>query len=100
MMLYPECGYFNEERYDEYAHTYGMCEDCYRYDICRKAKTLEELKSGKMVELNFSDLSKFILDFPDNINTLMIQKTFDGYCVVVDEISVHRDIEKEIKSEF
>ena len=100
MMLYPECGYFNEERNDEYAPTYGMCEDCYRYDVCRKAKTLEELKSGNMVELNFSDLSKFILDFPDNINTLMIQKTFDGYCVVVDEISVHRDIENEIKSEF
>ena len=100
MMLEPNCGYFNEERNDEYAPPYGMCEECYRYDICRRAKTLEELLSGKMVKLNFSDLSKFILDFPDKINTLMIQKTFDGYCVVVDEISVYRDIEKEIKSEF
>ena len=90
MILYPECGYFNEERNDEYAPAYGMCEDCYRYDVCRKAKTLEELKSGNMIKLNFSDLSKFILDFPNDINTLMIQKTFDGYCVVVDEVSVIR----------
>ena len=56
-------------------------------------KTLEELFDGKMVELNFSYLSKFILDFPDNINTLMIQKTFDSYCIVVDDISVRREQE-------
>ena len=94
MMLYPECGYFNEERNDEYAPSYGECEYCYRYDICRRAKTSEELLSGKMVKLSFSDLSKFILDFPDKINTLMIQKTFDGYCVIVDDISVRREQER------
>lgn len=50
MILYSDCGYFNEERNDEYAPPYGECEYCYRYDICRKAKTLEELLSGKEVE--------------------------------------------------
>lgn len=99
MMFSPECGYFNEERYDEYAPPYGMCEECYRYDICKRATTLEELLSGKMVELNFSDLSNFILDFPNSINTLMIQKTSDGYCIVVDDISVRRELERKIKNE-
>lgn len=94
MMLYPNCGYFNEEKDDEYAPPYGECEECYRYDICRRAKILAELLSGKMVKLNFSDLSKFISDFPDKINTLMIQKTFDGYCIVVDDISVRKEQEK------
>lgn len=93
MMLYSECSYFNEERNDEYAPPYGECEYCYRYDICRRAKTLEELLDGKMVELNFSDLSKFIFYFPDKINTLMIQKTFDGYCIVADNISARREQE-------
>lgn len=55
---------------------------------------LEELLSGKMVELNFSELSEFILHFPNKINTLMIQKTFDGYCVVVDDISVRKEQEE------
>ena len=90
MMLEPNCGYFNEEKDDEYAPPYGECEECYRYDICRRAKTLEELLSGKMVKLNFSDLSKFILDFPDKINTLMIQKSFDDYYIVIDNISVRK----------
>ena len=45
MILYPECGYFNEEKDDEYAPPYDECEHCYRYDICRKAKILEALKS-------------------------------------------------------
>ena len=52
--------------------------------------TLEKLLSGKMVELNISELSELMFNFPGKINTLMIQKTFDGYCVVVDDISVKR----------
>ena len=76
MMLDPNCGYFNEEKDDEYAPPHGECEECYRYDICRRAKTLEELLSGKMVKL----------DFPDKINTLMIQKSFDNYYVITDEV--------------
>lgn len=43
MILNPDCGYFNEERDDEYAPPYGECEECYRYDICRKANILEAL---------------------------------------------------------
>ena len=42
MMLYPNCGYFNEEKDDEYAPPYGQCEECYRFEICLNAKTLEE----------------------------------------------------------
>lgn len=44
MMLEPNCGYFNEERNDEYAPLYGECEECYRYDICKKAK-IQELRT-------------------------------------------------------
>ena len=62
-------------------------------DIYERTKTLEKLLSGKMVKLKFSDLSEFILNFPNEINTLMIQKTFDGYCVVVDDISVRKEQE-------
>ena len=40
-MIDPNCGYFNEERDDEYAPPYGECEECYRYDICKRAKALE-----------------------------------------------------------
>ena len=45
MILEPNCGYFNEERDDEYAPPYGECEECYRYDICKKAK-IQELRTG------------------------------------------------------
>ena len=95
MMLEPKCGYFNEERNDEYAPPYGECEECYRYDICRRAKTLEELLSGKIVKLNFADLSKFILDFPNEINTLMIQKSFDDYYIIVDDITIRKEQERK-----
>ena len=91
MMLDPNCGYFNEERDDEYAPPYGECEECYRYDICLRAKTIKELLSGNVVNINFSELSNLISDFPDNINTLMIQKSSDGYCVVVDDISIRKE---------
>lgn len=101
MILEPKCDYFNEERNDEYAPPYGECEECYRYDICRRAKTLEELLSGKMVKLNFSDLSKFILNFPSEINTLMIQKTLDSYYIIVDDITIRKEQErKAIKTKF
>ena len=46
MILEPNCGYFNEERDDEYAPPpCGKCEECYRYDICKKAK-IQELRTG------------------------------------------------------
>lgn len=44
MIIELNCGYFNEERNDEYAPTYGECEECYRYDICKKAK-IQELRT-------------------------------------------------------
>ena len=95
MKLYPDCDYFNEERDNQYAPPYGECEECYRYDICRRAKTLEELLSSKIVKLNFSDLSKLILNFPSEINTLMIQKTFDSYYISVDDITIRKEQERK-----
>ena len=95
MILYPDCDYFNEERDNQYVPPYGECEECYRYDICRRAKTLEELLSGKIVKLNFSDLSKFILNFPSEINTLMMQKSFDGYYIIVDDITIRKEQERK-----
>ena len=101
MILYPDCDYFNEERDNQYAPLYGECEECYRYDICRRAKTLAELLSGKIVKLNFSDLSKLIWGFPSEINTLMIQKSFDGYYIIVDDITIRKEQErKAIKIEL
>ena len=61
----------------------------------------EELLSGKIVKLNFSDLSKLILNFPSEINTLMIQKSFDGYYITVDDITIRKEQErKAIKTKF
>lgn len=58
---------------------------------------VSKLLAGEIVKLNFSELSKLIQNFPDKINTLMIQKSFDGYWVTVDDISVRK--EREIKGE-
>ena len=44
MILYPDCDYFNEERDNQYAPPYGECEECYRYDICKKAE-IQELRA-------------------------------------------------------
>ena len=43
MIISPYCGFFKEERDDEYAPPYDMCELCYRYDICKKAE-IQEVK--------------------------------------------------------
>ena len=55
----------------------------------------EELLSGKIVKLNFSDLSKLILNFPSEINTLMIQKSFDDYYIIVDDITIRKEQERK-----
>lgn len=91
MMIDPNCGYFNKERDDEYVLSYGECEECYRYDICRKAQIVEELLSGNIANINLKELHSLVEYFPDRINTLMIQKSSDDYCVVVDDISVRRE---------
>lgn len=60
----PDCGYFNEEKYDEYSPYPGECEDCYRYEICLEA----ERKENKMVtkELGKITFAEFgtIRDYP------------------------------------
>ena len=58
-------------------------------------KTLEKLLSGEMVRLNYWELTELLFHFPESINTLMIQKTSDCYCVVVDDISVLKEEIKE-----
>lgn len=37
MKLYPDCDYFHERKYDEFAPYDGECETCYRFDICKAA---------------------------------------------------------------
>ena len=37
MKICPDCGYFNEEKHDEYSPYPGECEDCYRYEVCLNA---------------------------------------------------------------
>ena len=61
---------------------------------------LEKLLSGNMVKLNLAELIVLILNFPDEINTLMIQKTFDGYCVIVDDISVLKEANKRLQQKI
>ena len=56
---------------------------------------IEKLLSGKMVKLDYWELFKLLFEFPENINTLMIQKSADCYYVVVDEISVRKEQEKK-----
>lgn len=48
MKICPDCGYFNEEKYDEYSPYPGECEDCYRYEICLDAAR----KENKMINAN------------------------------------------------
>lgn len=49
MKIYEDCGYFNEEKYVEYSPYPEECEACYRYDICIKAKELENNKISEML---------------------------------------------------
>lgn len=42
MKIDEECGYFNEEKYDEYSPYPGECEDCYRYEICLQASETDK----------------------------------------------------------
>ena len=46
MILCPECGYYNEEKYDEYSPYPLECENCYRYDLCKKC--VDDEKGGNM----------------------------------------------------
>lgn len=44
MKIYPDCGYFNEEKYDEYSPYPGECEDCYRYETYMETKRKKSTK--------------------------------------------------------
>lgn len=44
MKIYPDCGYFNEEKYDEYSPYPGECEDCYRCEICMETERKAQKK--------------------------------------------------------
>lgn len=37
MILYPDCGYFHEERDDGISPYPYECEACYKYEICLKS---------------------------------------------------------------
>ena len=51
MKIYEDCGYFNEEKYDEYSPYPEECEDCYRYEICLQA-------SKKNIEISKESIPK------------------------------------------
>lgn len=40
--LYPDCGYFNEERDNESAPHNSDCTECHRFDICMKSLVTRE----------------------------------------------------------
>lgn len=37
MIFYSYCYYFNDNKDDEFSPYPNECEDCYRYEICRKS---------------------------------------------------------------
>lgn len=50
-ILYEDCGYFNEEINDLYSPYPYECEDCYRYEICLRAKENEDNSKIKNYEV-------------------------------------------------
>lgn len=44
MKIDPTCGYFHDEKEDEYSPYPGECEECYRFDICMLDLLKEEKK--------------------------------------------------------
>ena len=58
-------------------------------------KKLEKLLSGGIVRCNYWELTELLFQFPENINTLMIQKTSDCFYVKVDDITVRKAQEEK-----
>lgn len=50
-ILCKDCGYFNEEIDDPYSPYPYECEDCYRYEICLKAKEKEDSSQKPMTKV-------------------------------------------------
>ena len=71
MMLYPDCGYFNEERNDEYAPPYGECEYCYRYDICKKILINENLRGVNMNEVTPKQLREYTICSEEDVYEIL-----------------------------
>lgn len=55
-ILYKDCGYFNEEIDDPYSPYPDECEDCYRYEICLRAKEKEGSSMSKCIDNKLCDL--------------------------------------------
>lgn len=83
MILCPECGYYNEEKYDEYSPYPLECEDCYRYDICRKC--VDDEKGGNVK--NRDKYREILMDYamanasPALTKKGDIRRCDDYYCV-------------------
>ena len=61
-------------------------------------KKLEKLLSGEVARFNYWELTEILFQFPENVNTLMIQKTSDCFYAKVDDITVRKaQEEKEVK---
>ena len=60
----PDCGYFSEEKYDEYSPYPGECEDCYRYEICLEAERKEsKMTTKELGKITFAEFGT-IRDYP------------------------------------
>ena len=55
-ILYKDCGYFNEEIDDPYSPYPDECEDCYRYEICLRAKEKEDSRVNKSIDNKLYEL--------------------------------------------
>lgn len=72
MIIDPECGYFNEEKYDEFSPYPGECEDCYRVEICLEAKKKESNKckyceGGKPLVTGKSNDQGIAIQYPNRL---------------------------------
>lgn len=73
MKICPDCGYFNEEKYDEYSPYPGECEDCYRYEICLDAAR----KESKMIVDDIWCTEEFINVAMNNTEHLTTEQVKD-----------------------
>ncbi len=113
MKIYEDCGYFNEEKYDEYSPYPEECEACYRYDICIKAKELENNKientrdaqslnyierHGSASTHNFKFFNNPVEDKIEICDLESGEYVFDHKCIPIQDIVDQFD--KEIRQAF
>lgn len=74
MKIHPDCGYFNEDKHDEYSPYPGECEDCYRYDVCLEAEIKEK-------NMNMKEWAKREVEIACKKENLDRRGEFDHGCI-------------------